>query len=296
MTLSDTVWGLQCNACGKTGHFKSACRIRDFAGAKSVKYDQTTKHESEDEDEFIGRVFTVSSRARKRRRRRRDPTRQLPHTEVNEFGQWSQTEPESHPVVIVSVSVSEDSYRELNIPEPARHQPTNVQAIADTGAQVLVGGVNLAHQLGVRRHELIPVSHRIGGGDSRPLRVIGGMLLDISYQHNSGEFMEYRQLCYVAEDIDGLLLSKKTLENLGIIPKDFPKLSALSRPSYNGHTWGRGANRVLWSDWERSGLQSRPAATLTTPGGRRGSQTVKPTVPARGLGGTNIRQNNYQRN
>ena len=148
----------------------------------------------------------------------------LSHVALNEFGQWVQSKPESHPIVVVQMSVSSDSYEEFDIPEPARHQPTNVQAVADTGAMVMVAGMNLVHQLGVKRHELIPVSFRIGAADNDPLKLIGGILVNVSLSDRS-----HKQLCYIAEGVNSLLLSETTLKKLGLIPENFPAVETTNR-------------------------------------------------------------------
>ena len=120
-------------------------------------------------------------------------------------------------MVIVGVSVSGDSYDQLEIPEPVSHQPTNVQAIADTGATVLVGGMNLVNQLGVKKHELIPVSYNVGGVNQGKLELLGGLLVNVSLGDR-----DHQELCYIAKGVEDLLLSGATMKALGIIPENFP--------------------------------------------------------------------------
>ena len=201
-------WGAKCDNCEKIGHFKSVCR--KGSSTKTVKANNVNDGDS-------GLVFSMFSSPTKRKHARRG-MKTLSHMAVNEFGKWVVTKPDPHPIVIVGISVSSDSYEQLEIPEPARHQPTNVQAIADTGAQVLVGGMNLAHQLRVKRHELIPVSYSVGGVDNGQLELIGGLLLDISLGDKN-----YKQLCYIAKGVNELLLSKTTMKKLGIVSEHFPE-------------------------------------------------------------------------
>ena len=238
-------WGLQCNNCGKVGHIQSACKSKEFkpAEAKYVHYD------SEDGEEYA-KVFSVSSSPFVPRKTRR--SRGLRHRKLSKAGQWTPSEPEPHPVVIVTTSISGESYEDHGIQKPMRNFPTNVQAIADTGAQVLVGGMNLAHQLGVRRHELIPVSHRVGALNRSPLKVIGGMFLEISYEHETGEVREHKQLCYIAEGVDSLLLSTETLKKLGIISEDFPRSQGTPHlPQQSvGDKQARAVKKISWSDRE----------------------------------------------
>ena len=208
-------WGAQCDSCGITGHFKSVCRKK--GSAKKVKATDA------DSTEDSGLVFSMFSSPTKRRHVRRG-LKTLSHIAVNKFGEWVETKPDPHPVVIVGVSVSSDSYEQLDIPEPGKHQPTNVQAVADTGAMVMVGGMNLIHQLRVKKHELIPVSYSIGGVGNGQLELVGGLLVNVSLGDRS-----HKQLCYIARGVSDLLLSESTMKALGIVSEDFPATDP-SRP------------------------------------------------------------------
>ena len=208
-------WEAKCHSCEVVGHFKSVCR-RKKGSAKRVTVKETS---DEDSGSDSGRVFTIFPKppARKHRRRGRRSIKTLPHITKNKLGQWVGAKPNPHPVVIVGVSVSGDSYDQLEIPEPVSHQPTNVQAIADTGATVLVGGMNLVHQLGVKKHELIPVSYRVGGVNHGKLELLGGLLVNVSLEDK-----DHQELCYIAKGVEDLLLSGATMKALGIISENFP--------------------------------------------------------------------------
>ena len=203
-------WGAKCDSCEGRGHYKAVCRKK--TSAKKV----TASDAEGDGDSDSAWVFSMFSNPTKRRHVRRG-MKTLSHMAVNEFGKWVKARPDPHPVVVVGISVSSDSYEQLEIPEPARHQPTNVQAVADTGAMVLVGGMNLVHQLRVKKHELVPVSYSIGGVDNGQLDLIGGLLVEISHGDRS-----CKQLCYIAKDVTELLLSEATMKALGMIPENFP--------------------------------------------------------------------------
>ena len=204
-------WGAQCDFCGKIGHFKSVCWKK--GSSKKITWRET---DEEDEDSDTARTFLVFSKLSKKRRRRRG-RKTLPHVVKNKFGQWVGAEPNPHPVVIVGVSVSGDGYEQLEIPEPAEHEPTNVQAIADTGATVMVGGIDLIHQLRVEKHELIPVSHTVGGINHGRLELLGGLLVNISLGDR-----DHQELCYIAKGVKEVLLSGATMKALGIISENFP--------------------------------------------------------------------------
>ena len=216
-----TAWEAQCYSCEKVGHFKSVCRKKGSAKRVTVK-------DTEDEDsDYSGRVFSLFSKPTKRKHKRRK-MKTLSHVAKNKFGQWVGTKPNPHPVVVVGISVSSDGYDQLEIPEPVSHQPTNVQAIADTGATVLVGGMDLVHQLRVKKHELIPVSNTVGGADHGQLELLGGLLVNVSLGDR-----DHQELCYIAKGVKELFLSGSTMKALGIISENFPAAGPAKRPQYS---------------------------------------------------------------
>ena len=112
-------WGAQCESCGKVGHFKTVCRNKGSANTVSAGRDA-----SESGEENTGWVTSLFSSPTKRRHKRTG-MKTLSHVALDEFGKWVRSKPESHPVVIVGISISSERYEEFDIPEPARHQPTN---------------------------------------------------------------------------------------------------------------------------------------------------------------------------
>ena len=131
------------------------------------------------------------------------------------FKNHQMTPDDQCPVLVVCV-------RHLSNAVQLKHQCTNIQAIPDPFAQVMVAGMNLVHQLGVKRNELIPISQKIRASCKNPPNVIGGLLLQIEYEDETGE-----ELCYIYENVETLLLSKTILEKIRIITEDLPLNSGL---------------------------------------------------------------------
>ena len=50
-------------------------------------------------------------------------------------------------------------------------------ALPDTGAQMVVGGIDLVHKLGVTKKELFPITSGIKAAKSEGLKLIGGLLV-----------------------------------------------------------------------------------------------------------------------
>ena len=53
--------------------------------------------------------------------------------------------------------------------------------------------MNLVHDLGVKKHELFPVSQRVRGANAGCLDLVGGLLVDISLTAEDGTVMTRKQ-------------------------------------------------------------------------------------------------------
>ena len=70
---------------------------------------------------------------------------------------------------------------------------------------MVVAGINLVHQLGITKRELIPVSQRISGANGGLLPLLGGLLLEISGTDSNGSIKMSKQLVYISEGVTRLL-------------------------------------------------------------------------------------------
>ena len=78
------------------------------------------------------------------------------HVHVRSQG-WVARAPTPHPMLNTKVRLCADGYQELSLPLPrVTNMSTLTSAMADSGAQMTVAGMNLAHALGITKRELIP--------------------------------------------------------------------------------------------------------------------------------------------
>ena len=150
--------------------------------------------------------------------------RTLVHHAVDDFGKWLARKPEPQPEVTVSVSVCKDGYNQLGIPKPKTHQQLKTCSLPDTGAQMVVCGINLVDKLGVKKGELIPLANGINAANNQGIELLGGILITITGSGKDGRTRESNQLCYVAEGLHRFFLSKTVCRDLGIINPTFPAI------------------------------------------------------------------------
>ena len=127
-------------------------------------------------------------------------------------------------------------YEEVGVTPPRRPHTTTSKCLPDTGAQMCVAGLDLVHQLGVKKGELFPVAAGIRAANGGSLGLIGGLLVTISGMGADGDVRYSNQMVYISENLKKLFLSKECCGDLGIIGKRFPEIgSADNEESSNFH-------------------------------------------------------------
>ena len=212
----------KCLKCGITGHFSKQCKKKS-RGTHGALEDRGSVSDSAEVDGFG--FFSMTMPATKPRHKARN-MRKLSHHAVDMFGKWAARKPEPQPAVTVSVSVCKVGYEQLSVPAPRRPRTVTYPALPDTGAQMVVSGMDLVHKAGVTKRELFPVSSGIKAANSEGLKLIGGLLVTISAVGSDGITRSGSHMCYISEHVNRLFLSKKACQNLGIIGENFPEVGS----------------------------------------------------------------------
>ena len=212
----------KCSKCGSTGHFGKMCKKKK-RNEHGALQDRGSVSDTGDLDGFS--FFSMTQPATKPRHKARN-LRKLSHHAVDMFGKWVARKPEPQPSVTVTVSVSQKGYKEVNIPAPRKPRNVACSALPDTGAQMVVAGLDLVHKLGVTKKELFPVSSGIKAANDEGLKLIGGLLITVSAAGSDGITRAGSHMCYVSENVTRLFLSKEACRDLGIIGENFPEIGS----------------------------------------------------------------------
>ena len=211
-----------CSTCNKKGHLPGVCRSK-----KKNKFEKEIQNLEADpstptpdiqgETATMGFFYHMSAEISK-----------LSHVGIDQFGKWAKTRIEDHPEVLVEIEPDTDGYEELNleIKPPVRVKSSQVNALVDTGAQMVVMGIKTVYSMGMGRKHIMPVGMKIKAANTGGLTLLGGVLIKISGTSPKGVTRVTRQLAYIAEEVDRVFLSKKASEELGIIDKTFPTIGA----------------------------------------------------------------------
>ena len=75
------------------------------------------------------------------------------------------------------------AYEQFGIPLPrTTSKQVRAATLPDTGAQIVVAGLNVVHALGVTKKELVPVSTKVSGANNLDLRIIRLFPLSLSHE------------------------------------------------------------------------------------------------------------------
>ena len=221
-----------CEVCSAVGHFGSMCR--------SKKKSKPELGVLSEEHSFGSGNFcnlNMSGCGSKKKKT-------LPHTAYDEYRGWISSRPESHPELPISASLCTQGYQQLDIPPPRIISRKVVTiTLPDTGAQMTVAGVKFIHSLGVKKSELIPLSHGVNAANTARLGLLGGLLVTFIGEDCLGNMKTSKQLCYVADNIDGVFLSRSACVDLGLIDKNFPTVGTFNSPNLSAMSKSNSENK-----------------------------------------------------
>ena len=117
-------------------------------------------------------------------RKYRDRAVKLPNMVFDGTKGWHEENAGDHPKVTVEVNTEESDYAHLKLPFPAAKK-TKLDAVTDSGAQVNLLGLQKYHQLGLKRHQLVPVKLSLKAVNGEGISILGAVFLRVSGRDQS---------------------------------------------------------------------------------------------------------------
>ena len=211
-----------CEVCSAVGHYGSMCRSKKKT---NPELGALSEQISLGDGNFCN--FNMTGWGKKKKLT-------LPHTAYDQYRGWVASKPEGHPELPIGACLCTSGYEQLGIPTPRmKNRLIKTISLPDTGAQMTVVGMRFIHSLGLTKSELIPLSHGVNAANNLGLGLLGGALVTFSGSDCNGNTRTSKQLCYVAETIDSVFLSRSACVDLGLISKNFPTIGAFNTPNIN---------------------------------------------------------------
>ena len=207
-------WNKYCEICGKRGHIGRVC-----------KGDQSSSADSYPSlGEIAALRYCLASISKQLQ-----PTKKvnLPHMVYDQLG-WSVSRTKPAPYVKVSVKVDTQSYRDQNIRPPSayRHREADILALADTGCAAVCMGPEQLPKLGLSRSDLMAAQMELRAANETGIKILGALFVNIVGESTLGKVYQTKEICYVAEGVGKMLLSREAYEKLGMINKKFPAVGS----------------------------------------------------------------------
>ena len=137
---------------------------------------------------------------------------------------WRKRHSQDQPTISLLARSVPSDYHALGLPGPRETTPVSVQAVADTGCQSCLTGLQFVRRLGLCHADLTPVKMKMHAANGQGIRILGALILRLSGVDRHGSTTETRQITYVTDESDRFYLSREACSALGIIPDSFPSV------------------------------------------------------------------------
>ena len=107
---------------------------------------------------------------------------------------WEQRRSLQQPVVKINAYANPDDYTALGLSLGAPTKNTTFSAIADTGCQSCLAGMNVVQRLGLTHADLIPVKMRMRAANDNNIGIVGAVILRFTGKSESGQTHETREM------------------------------------------------------------------------------------------------------
>ena len=88
-------------------------------------------------------------------------------------------------------------------------------------------GLQKYHQLGLKRHQLVPVKLSLKGVNGEGITILGAVFLRVRGMSQDKEKRITAGLrAHVTDSTSNFYMSRKTMQDLGILPRNFPQVTS----------------------------------------------------------------------
>ena len=146
------------------------------------------------------------------------------HLYDNLCDRWHKRASDPQPYVRVHVGAFEEDYRALGFALRKQVRAAELPAMADTGCQSCLMGIQVAERMGLNADDLIPVTITMKAAYEGGIPILGTMVARFSGTDSRAMTRETRQIAYITNTSDRIFLSRAACIDLGMISDTFPTI------------------------------------------------------------------------
>ena len=137
---------------------------------------------------------------------------------------WLKKDPKEKPFADLKIEFDNLSAQSLNMRTTSRQTRECIwTGLCDTGASVTMAGRNIIRKLGLEESHITPCSLNLNNADSSPIQILGVIPVNITDRRGQAQT---KQILYVTNRDNGLLLSQEACIDLGFIDPEFPTIKS----------------------------------------------------------------------
>ena len=136
------------------------------------------------------------------------------------------------PYIKLEISVCETDFRQFGHSLP-QESSCRLRAISDTGALICQAGTSLLTRLSLNKTDLLPTNMMMCAANSKEIPFLGALLLRFRGMDKTGNSRETRQVTYITDSCQEVLLSKEACQDLGMISQEFPQITTKTKKEVN---------------------------------------------------------------
>jgi len=140
---------------------------------------------------------------------------------------WKKSESMAHPTFWLQITTDAADYEYFGASRP-KDKPFFVRAVTDTGAQSCLWSLHDFYRCGFHDSDLLPVKKTMLAANREEIEIRGAILVRLSGTDTSGAKYTAPVIAYVSPDTQKFYLSREALDQLCVIPKNFPCVGASS--------------------------------------------------------------------
>ena len=217
-------YGQRCKKCNLKNHFTHLCKNSRPRQTQNVSAAMNDSNDiSQMENDYAEQLCTLSTiQGRSNLGIAIDH-----HLYDNLRGTWLKQRSQSQPTFNLYAEISEKDFAAFGLLHTTHKRVTNrhsIVALADTGCQSCLAGVNLLHTLGHTTSDIIPVTTKICSASGENIKLLGATLLHLSGSDAQGRTYSTKQMVYITNRSGPFYLSRGACADLGIISDKFPTI------------------------------------------------------------------------
>lgn len=209
-------YGQQCSRCGRDHHLEQVCRSRPIIKSETEEHDNAAFDSLCTVTMNCGRKGVVLDH----------------HLYHGSTDTWVREPSQSQPYIKLLARIQREDYEWFGFTPQAKQRTITVHAMADTGCQSCLIGINIIHRLGLRKCDLIPVKMKMHAASNDKINILGAAILRFSGRDEAGNVVETRQLTYVTDTSDRLFLSREACIALRMITERFPTVGEVRQDQH----------------------------------------------------------------